>query len=60
LVGGNEQKLEKGNTFSNEPGVYLEGQVGIRLEDIFVVNEAGTAEFLTSGVGGPAVSPWKP
>jgi len=60
LVGGNEQRLQTGNTFSNEPGVYLEGKVGIRLEDVFVIGEDGKPEFLTSGIGGPAVSPWKP
>jgi len=60
LVGGYEQRLEAGNTFSNEPGVYLEGKVGIRLEDVFVINDRGESEYLTAGVGGPATSPWKP
>ena len=38
---GNEILLEKGMVFSVEPGVYLPGQYGIRIEDIVVVTDTG-------------------
>jgi D-alanyl-D-alanine dipeptidase len=34
LVNGNEQVLEPGMTFSVEPGIYLPGKLGVRIEDI--------------------------
>ncbi|KAF9501233.1 Creatinase/aminopeptidase [Pleurotus eryngii] len=53
--------IQTGHTFSNEPGVYIEGKVGVRLEDCMVVEEgASYATFLTAGVGGAALSPWEP
>ena len=45
LVKGNELKLQPGMTFSNEPGIYLYGDFGVRIEDCFVVTEDG-ARFL--------------
>ncbi|KAH9934675.1 peptidase M24 [Fomitopsis serialis] len=60
LRGGSEDVILTGHTFSDEPGVYIEGQVGIRLEDCFYVHENGTAIFLTAGVGGAARGPWDP
>jgi Xaa-Pro aminopeptidase len=41
LVGGNTQRLEPGMAFSVEPGIYLAGQHGARIEDIVVVTEDG-------------------
>lgn len=41
LVRGNKLKLQPGMTFSNEPGIYLHGEFGVRLEDCFVVTEDG-------------------
>jgi Xaa-Pro dipeptidase len=41
LVGGNTQTLEEGMVHSVEPGVYLPGRFGVRLEDIVVVAEGG-------------------
>ncbi len=41
LVKGNTLKLQPGMTFSNEPGIYLYGEFGVRLEDCFVVTEDG-------------------
>ncbi|KAF9979149.1 hypothetical protein BGZ73_005317 [Actinomortierella ambigua] len=42
LNGGNvNEVLKTGMTFTNEPGVYVEGQFGIRLEDMVVVTETG-------------------
>jgi len=41
LVRGNTLKLQPGMTFSNEPGIYIYGEFGVRLEDCFVVTEDG-------------------
>lgn len=41
IMAGNEQLLEPGMVFSVEPGVYIPGQFGIRIEDIVVVTETG-------------------
>ena len=41
LVEGDRTVLEPGMTFSVEPGVYLDGRFGIRIEDIVVVTEDG-------------------
>ncbi|MBI3688175.1 MAG: aminopeptidase P family protein [Actinobacteria bacterium] len=41
LVAGNEDPLEPGMTFSVEPGIYLAGRHGARIEDICVCTEDG-------------------
>jgi Xaa-Pro dipeptidase len=41
LVGGNCTPLEPGHAFSVEPGIYLAGRWGARIEDIVVAAEAG-------------------
>ena len=41
LVKGNTLKLQSGMTFSDEPGIYIYGEFGIRHEDCFVVTEDG-------------------
>ncbi|WP_051265043.1 M24 family metallopeptidase [Nakamurella lactea] len=48
LVAGNEQPLEPGMTFSVEPGIYLPGRFGVRIEDIVVVDEAGAPRLLNN------------
>ncbi|VDC05991.1 unnamed protein product [Peniophora sp. CBMAI 1063] len=60
LVGGSKDVLRPGHTFSDEPGVYIEGEVGVRLEDCFYIDADGSAVYLTEGVGGQALSPWQP
>ncbi len=41
LVSGNAEPLAAGHAFSVEPGIYLEGRWGARIEDIVVATEAG-------------------
>lgn len=41
LVKDNPLILEPGMTFSNEPGIYIYGEFGIRIEDCFVVTDNG-------------------
>ncbi|MGQ0773327.1 MAG: M24 family metallopeptidase [Pseudonocardiales bacterium] len=44
IVAGNDLVLEPGMAFSIEPGIYLPGRWGARIEDIVVVNSAGVGE----------------
>jgi Xaa-Pro dipeptidase len=46
LVRGNTLPLAAGMTFSDEPGIYLPGELGIRLEDDMHIRPDG-AELLT-------------
>ncbi|ADE02189.1 M24 family metallopeptidase [Haloferax volcanii] len=41
IVDGNDRKLEPGMVFSIEPGVYLDDEFGVRVEDIVIVTENG-------------------
>jgi Xaa-Pro dipeptidase len=45
LVRGNTKKLEPNMTTSNEPGVYIRGEFGIRLEDDMHITENGAELF---------------
>lgn len=47
LVRSEATPLAPGMCFSNEPGLYLPGRFGIRLEDCFHMTEAGPAWFST-------------
>ncbi|PPQ99115.1 hypothetical protein CVT26_014365 [Gymnopilus dilepis] len=60
LRGGNNDIIRIGHTFSDEPGIYIEGKVGVRLEDCFYINEDGVGIYLTEEVGGPSKAPWRP
>jgi len=48
LVVGNDEVLVPGHAFSVEPGIYLPGRFGMRLEDIVVVGPDGEPESLNS------------
>ena len=41
IVAGNCERLTPGNAFSIEPGIYVEGRWGARIEDIVVATEHG-------------------
>lgn len=41
IVAGNAERLEPGMTFSVEPGIYLPGRHGARIEDIVVCTDQG-------------------
>ncbi len=45
LVRGNTTKLEPNMTFSDEPGIYIPGEFGIRLEDDMHITESGAELF---------------
>ncbi len=45
LVKGNPLPLRPGMTFSNEPGIYIYGEFGIRLEDIMFIDQNGAKLF---------------
>lgn len=41
ICAGNKHRLEVGNVFSIEPGIYLPGKFGVRIENIVAVTESG-------------------
>jgi len=45
LVRGNQTPLEPGMCFSNEPGIYIYGEFGVRLEDCMHITEDGARLF---------------
>jgi Xaa-Pro dipeptidase len=45
LVRGNKTLLQPGMCFSNEPGIYLYGEFGMRLEDCMYVTDNGVSLF---------------
>ena len=47
LVRGEPTRLAPGMCFSNEPGLYLPGKFGVRLEDCFHMTTDGPRWFST-------------
>lgn len=45
FVHGEKQKLTKGMCFSNEPGIYLPGEFGVRLEDCLYLGDKSAHWF---------------
>jgi Xaa-Pro aminopeptidase len=45
MTGTSERPIQIGNVFSIEPGIYLPGRFGIRLEEIVIVREHGPEIF---------------
>ncbi|HEY6546864.1 MAG TPA: M24 family metallopeptidase, partial [Vicinamibacteria bacterium] len=52
LVKGNETPLEPGMCFSDEPGIYIPGEIGVRHEDVIFITPEG-AQNLTKWTGSP-------
>ncbi len=48
LVRGNDVLLEPGMAFSIEPGIYLPGRFGVRIEDIAFIDQSGVARPLNT------------
>ena len=44
---GSKAVLAPGMTFSNEPGIYIRGEFGIRCEDDMVITNGGPAQILS-------------
>ena len=49
LVRTSKTALVPGMTFSNEPGIYVPGEFGVRCEDVMVITADGPAQILTPG-----------
>jgi Xaa-Pro dipeptidase len=47
LVRASKTTLEPGMTFSDEPGIYIPGEFGLRCEDLMVIAPDGPAQLLT-------------
>ena len=45
LVQGNTRRIEPGMTFSDEPGIYIPGEFGVRLEDDMHITNEGARWF---------------
>ena len=45
LVGGESALIQPGMCFSNEPGIYIHGEFGVRLEDCMYITESGPRWF---------------
>lgn len=49
LVAGDHTTLEPGMVFTIEPGVYLPGRFGVRVEDTVLVSDGGVRALTTAG-----------
>lgn len=54
IIEGNETVLTEGMTFSDEPGIYIAGRFGVRIEDQVAVTSTG-AERLNEATRDPVV-----
>jgi Xaa-Pro dipeptidase len=53
MVRGNRTRLLAGMTFTDEPGIYLPGELGIRHEDTVAVTESGCENLVPKWSGTP-------
>lgn len=51
LVRGNTRPEQAGDVHSNEPGIYIPGEFGVRIEDEMVITEEGATLMLPSPTG---------
>ena len=51
MVEGNDLPLSAGHAFSVEPGIYVPGRWGMRLEDIVVATDSGPRRLNTADHG---------
>ena len=57
LVGGNTTPLSAGNTVTIEPGIYLTGKLGVRIEDDYAVRAGAPPASLSARPGELVVVP---
>ncbi|MDG6966526.1 MAG: aminopeptidase P family protein [Nitrososphaerota archaeon] len=50
IVAGGRERLKPGMAFTVEPGAYIPGKLGVRIEDDVVISERGHAVVTTSSV----------
>ncbi|KAG0374632.1 hypothetical protein BGX24_010157 [Mortierella sp. AD032] len=55
-IGNTDTELKPGMVFTNEPGIYVEGSYGIRLEDVVLVTETGY-EILSGNLAESSIEP---
>ena len=55
---GNPMVLQEGMAFSIEPGIYLAGRFGMRVENIVCINERGETEVLNKADRSLRVLDW--
>jgi len=58
LVKGSKTVLAPGMTFSNEPGIYIVGEFGVRCEDVMAIEENGPARLLSPGFASSLENPF--
>jgi len=46
----NETKVKEGMVFTIEPGIYLPGEFGVRIEDMVLINHDGSVEVLSEEI----------
>ena len=53
MVRGDATKLTLGVTFTDEPGIYIPGEPGIRHEDTVAVTKSGCENLAPEWLGSP-------